>query len=145
MMHVLTFVNGNQNEALSENTLAPVWAQIGSHDIKWIKNDHAAEVVLDEKPSHEMLTSIRGVLFDKQVDVFVNPKENRIKKLVLADMDSTIVEGETLDDLAAHAGIKDQIAEITARAMNGELDFHAAIRERVGLLKGLPVCAQRNH
>lgn len=56
-------------------------------------------------------------------------------------MDSTIVTSETLDELAAKAGIKDQIAGITARAMNGELDFHAALVERVSLLKGLPVAA----
>lgn len=61
--------------------------------------------------------------------------------LFIADMDSTIVQEETLDELAAHAGIKDKVAEITRRAMNGELDFHAAIRERVGLLKGLPETA----
>ncbi|MCD8498220.1 MAG: phosphoserine phosphatase SerB [Alphaproteobacteria bacterium] len=56
---------------------------------------------------------------------------------MLADMDSTIIAEETLDELAAYAGIKDQIAAITARAMNGELDFHAALRERVSLLQGL--------
>jgi phosphoserine phosphatase len=61
--------------------------------------------------------------------------------LLVADMDSTIVTGETLDELADFAGLKPRIAEITARAMNGELDFKAALRERVGMLKGLPIAA----
>ena len=56
-------------------------------------------------------------------------------------MDSTIVTGETLDELADFAGLKERIAAITARAMNGELDFKAALRERVAMLKGLPVAA----
>ena len=60
-------------------------------------------------------------------------------RLLIADMDSTIVTGETLDELADFAGLKARIAAITARAMNGELDFKAALRERVGMLEGLPV------
>lgn len=70
-------------------------------------------------------------------DLIQQPVAGRRKKLLVADMDSTIVTSETLDDLADYAGIKDQIAEITQRAMNGELDFHAALRERVMMLKGL--------
>ncbi|MGB0694284.1 MAG: phosphoserine phosphatase SerB [Rhodospirillaceae bacterium] len=84
---------------------------------------------------------ILKTLGDQPVDVLVQPVANRRKRLLVADMDSTIVTGETLDDLAAHAGLKDKIAAITARAMNGELDFEAALRERVGMLKGLPLTA----
>jgi phosphoserine phosphatase len=65
----------------------------------------------------------------------------RRKALLIADMDSTMVEGETLDDLAAFAGLGDKIATITRRAMNGELDFKDALRERVGMLKGLKLDA----
>ncbi|WP_337997366.1 phosphoserine phosphatase SerB [Oleispirillum naphthae] len=72
------------------------------------------------------------------LDVIAQKADGRKKAVLIADMDSTFVTGETLDELAAHAGIKDRIAAITARAMNGELDFRAALRERVGLLKGLP-------
>ena len=72
-----------------------------------------------------------------RIDFFITKNEARQKKLLLADMDSTIAEGETLDDLAEHAGLKDKIAAITALAMEGKLNFHQAIRERVGLLKGL--------
>lgn len=75
------------------------------------------------------------------IDVCVQPAEGRLKKLLLCDMDSTIIQQECIDELADYAGIKEQIAAITERAMQGELDFEAALTERVGLLKGLPVSA----
>ncbi len=70
-------------------------------------------------------------------DLIFQPAEGRKKQFLIADMDSTIVTGETLDDLAEFAGIKQQVAEITTRAMNGELDFREALNERVAMLKGL--------
>jgi phosphoserine phosphatase len=81
--------------------------------------------------------AVRGALGEAAVDVIVQSAAGRRKKLLLADMDSTIVHEESLDELAAYVGLKDHIAAITARAMNGELDFKAAVRERVGLLKDL--------
>ncbi|CEF56974.1 phosphoserine phosphatase [Acetobacter ghanensis] len=72
-------------------------------------------------------------------DAILTPAEGRRKKLLVSDMDSTIVANETLDDLAALAGIGDKVAAITARSMNGELDFATSLRERVALLKGLPL------
>ena len=69
------------------------------------------------------------------------PAEGRRKRLLVADMDSTIVTGETLDEIAAYAGLKERIAEITRRAMNGELDFRTALIERVGMLDGPAVAA----
>jgi phosphoserine phosphatase len=67
----------------------------------------------------------------------VQPVAGRRKKMLLADMDSTMIEQECIDELAAEAGVGPRVAQITARAMNGELDFEQALRERVGLLKGL--------
>ena len=81
------------------------------------------------------------ILSHKAVDIFLTKPRGRRKAILVADMDSTILTAETLDELAAHAGLRDKIAAITVRAMNGELDFHAAVRERVGLLKGLPLAA----
>ena len=71
------------------------------------------------------------------VDVAVVPAVGRRKRLLIADMDSTVVTGETLDELAAFAGVGERVAAITRRSMAGELDFAAALRERVGLLRGL--------
>jgi phosphoserine phosphatase len=73
----------------------------------------------------------------ERVDVFVQPEENRFKRLLVADMDSTIVGQECLDELADFAGLKREIAEITERAMQGKLDFKSALRERVAMLSGL--------
>src|SRR6185503_2276184 len=73
------------------------------------------------------------------VDAVVVPSANRRKRLLVADMESTMIENEMLDELADFLGLREKIAGITARAMNGELDFAAALNERVALLKGLPV------
>ena len=77
--------------------------------------------------------------FGPQFDVCVQPVEGRKKRLLLCDMDSTIIQQECIDELADYAGLKSKIAEITERAMRGELDFEAALTERIGLLKGLSV------
>src|SRR5205085_5180665 len=73
------------------------------------------------------------------VDVCVQPTEGRKKRLLIADMDSTIIGCECLDELADFAGLKAEIAAITERAMRGEIDFEGALTERVGMLKGLGV------
>lgn len=103
----------------------------------WLESDKAADIVLNDKPASAFIAHIREGLDEDAIDLFITEPGNRRKKLLLADMDSTIVAEETLDELAAFAGLKDQVAEITAKAMNGELDFHGAVKERVGLLKGL--------
>lgn len=79
--------------------------------------------------------------FGTRADVALLPARDRKKRLLISDMDSTIIQQECLDELAAYAGLKDEIAAITARAMAGELDFEAALTERVGKLKGLSLDA----
>jgi phosphoserine phosphatase len=86
-------------------------------------------------------TALREALDGQPIDAIVTKARGRRKALLIADMDSTIVQGETLDDLAGFAGIGEKIADITRRAMNGELDFKAALRERVAMLKGLDLGA----
>lgn len=73
------------------------------------------------------------------VDLLLQPAQGRRKAMLLADMDSTMIDQECIDELAAEAGVGDRVADITARAMNGEIDFEAALDERVALLRGLPV------
>ena len=79
----------------------------------------------------------RELVAGKPIDVAQVPLANRRKRLLIADMDSTMIEQECIDELGAALGIKDEIAAITARAMNGELDFEQALKTRVKLLKGL--------
>ena len=85
--------------------------------------------------------ALRTALGEAPVDAVVTPAANRRKRLLIADMDSTVVIGETLDDLAHFAGVGDRVAAITARAMAGEIDFKGALRERVALLEGLDLGA----
>lgn len=142
MSHILTLIASDPEKPLASSHIEQAQTLSGTtNSADWLEEDQAAALTLPAKPERPILEQIRETLKLDKIDLFSTPAENRIKKLVIADMDSTIVKGETLDDLAAFAGIKDQIATITARAMNGELDFHAAIRERVGLLKGLSATA----
>lgn len=107
----------------------------GGGDVIWLSIDEAAEFALDAVPGNRW--DVWGDLQEQQVDLVVQPAQGRRKKMLLADMDSTMIQQECIDELAAAAGVGEHVAEITARAMNGELDFEEAIDERVGLLKGL--------
>lgn len=107
----------------------------GGGDVQWLMPDVAAEFPLDAVPDN-----FDAVWTDCQamgVDVVVQRSTGRRKKMLLADMDSTMIQQECIDELADEAGVGAHVAGITARAMNGELDFEDALRERVGLLKGL--------
>lgn len=80
-----------------------------------------------------------AALAQTRVDLCAQPWSERRKRLLVADMDSTIIGCECIDELADFAGVKDKVSEITERAMRGELDFEGALRERVAMLKGLPL------
>ena len=86
----------------------------------------------------DLAQDIRDIVGGEPVDVVIQPQEGRRKKLFLADMDSTMIGQECIDELADYAGFKDRVATITERAMRGEIAFEPALRERVALLKGLP-------
>jgi phosphoserine phosphatase len=86
----------------------------------------------------DMAGDLRDIVGGEAVDVVIQPQDNRRKKLLVADMDSTMIGQECIDELADYAGVKSQVAEITERAMRGEIAFAPALRERVALLKGLP-------
>jgi phosphoserine phosphatase len=89
----------------------------------------------------QAVAAARAALGEARVDAIATPAEGRRKRLLVADMDSTIVTSETLDEIAAYAGLKERIAEITRRSMNGELDFRQALIQRVAMLEGLDVAA----
>jgi phosphoserine phosphatase len=119
--------------------LQDIGAAVGAPD--WLAPGEAADLPFDGLAVEQADAAARGALGSEAVDAIAQPAEGRRKKLLLADMDSTVVTSETLDELAAQAGLKDRIAAITRRAMEGELDFVQALAERVGLLAGLPVSA----
>lgn len=101
----------------------------------WLDKGKAADILFDSDPATARI-ALAGL--GEGVDVIVQPVATREKRLLIADMDSTMITVECIDELADYAGIKPQITEITERAMRGELDFAGALHERVALLKGLP-------
>ncbi len=107
----------------------------------WLAPEEAADLPFGNLAAEQATAAARQALGDAPVDAIAQAAEGRRKRLLVADMDSTIVTSETLDELAAHAGLKERISEITRRAMNGELDFRGALIERVGMLKGLSLDA----
>ncbi|WP_299501329.1 phosphoserine phosphatase SerB [uncultured Roseobacter sp.] len=109
----------------------------GGGDALWLSPDEAAAFSMDHVPDNRW--DVWADIQKQGVDLVVQPTAGRRKKMLLADMDSTMIQQECIDELADAAGIGDRVKEITARAMNGELDFEEALRARVGLLKGLPV------
>lgn len=109
-------------------------ASCAAGEWRWIDQDKAADIFfVDDAVSAR--AALAGI--GQGIDVIVQPVASREKKLIVADMDSTMITVECIDELADYAGIKDQIAEITERAMQGDLDFAEALRARVALLKGL--------
>lgn len=106
----------------------------------WLSPGRALDIPFDHDPI-QVLERARHHFRDQKVDVNVVPAADRRKKLLIADMDSTIIACECLDELADMAGLKAKVSAITEKAMRGELDFAAALRERVAMLKGLPLTA----
>ena len=104
-------------------------------DCCWLDTDKAADLFFAADPAAAR-AALAGM--GAHIDLIVQASETRAKALLIADMDSTMITVECIDELADYAGIKPQIAEITERAMRGELDFAGALHERVALLKGLP-------
>lgn len=101
----------------------------------------AVDLLLEGGEVAALRTHVTQSLGDRPLDACVQPWEGRRKGLLIADMDSTIIGCECLDELADFAGVKDQVSAITERAMRGELEFDAALRERVAMLKGLSIDA----
>ncbi len=106
----------------------------------WLADGIACDIPLPQGMSaDEAKASLSHVLDGEPVDIVVQEQDSRRKKILIADMDSTMIEQECIDELAEEAGLRDHVAAITARAMNGEIAFEPALRERVALLKGLPL------
>lgn len=99
----------------------------------------AADLFADEADARKLEAEIRGALGDRPIDIIAQPLATRRKRLFLADMDSTMIGQECIDELAAYVGLKDLVSAITERAMRGEIAFEPALRERVALLKGVPL------
>jgi phosphoserine phosphatase len=138
MPHVLTLIANISATSLTPAIIARVRSAVAGDEPFILSPGEAADIPIAAIPD---MDAVHAALDGAAIDAITAAAEGRRKTLLIADMDSTIVTGETLDELADFAGLKERIAAITARAMNGELDFKAALRERVAMLRGLPLGA----
>jgi phosphoserine phosphatase len=149
MFYVATLISHPDHPAVTEELAGKV-ARVLPHagPANWLAPRVAADIMFGEPANQagapegllkKLSRELRGIVGAAPVDVVVQPQDARRKKLLVADMDSTMIGQECIDELADYAGLKDRVAAITARAMAGEIAFAPALRERVALLRGLPV------
>ncbi len=140
-MHVATLISARADGAgltpgLAAEAAAVLRAQAPPD---WLEHGVACDLFCVEAPAPAARNALRALLQPHRVDCVMQEAATRRKRMLIADMDSTMIEQECIDELADVVGIKPEVAAITARAMNGEIAFEPALRERVALLRGLPV------
>lgn len=135
-MYVAVLLTAPTHPSLDPTLVESLRNAWGGGDAFWLAPDEAAEFSLQYIPSN--FGDVWNSLQEQQVDLVVVPSVARKKRMLIADMDSTMIQQECIDELAAEVGVGERVADITARAMNGELDFESAIDERVALLAGQP-------
>jgi phosphoserine phosphatase len=114
------------------------WQRSEFSEFRWLSPDEACELLPRAEPV-VFAKRLKDAMAGQPIDIAVLPAEGRRKRLLVADMDSTMIDQESIDELAAVAGVGERVAAITERAMRGELDFEAALRERLALLARLPI------
>jgi phosphoserine phosphatase len=135
-MYIATLLCNPANPCLDPALVDSLRNAWGGGEAGWLAPDEAAEFSLQALPANQW--TVWDDLQGMGVDLVLQPAAGRRKKMLLADMDSTMIEQECIDELAEEAGVGARVKDITARAMNGELDFEGALTERVALLKDLP-------
>jgi phosphoserine phosphatase len=143
MVMIATLIGKPGTLDVSSEFVQNISTAIFGRDMQWLCPNEAVDITLDadadDADQVEYTTAlIRSVIGNRAVDFALQKPDGRRKKLLIADMDSTMIEQECIDELADMAGVKDRVSAITRRAMNGEIAFEPALRERVALLKGLP-------
>lgn len=140
MSLVATLICNPANPALDSTVIDGALAVLPAPGrAEWLFDEVAADIPFESgEPSRAITERLRQAIGDLPIDVVVQPRAARRKKLFLADMDSTMIGQECIDELADFVGLKEKVSAITERAMRGEIAFEPALRERVALLKGLP-------
>jgi phosphoserine phosphatase len=136
---ILPHVTANHDVEACLSVIEELGVRVGQSEDLGAVDGLAVDTFLEADDLAVLRPLVAGLLAGKAVDFCLQPAEGRRKRLLIADMDSTIINVECIDELADFAGVKAQVSEITERAMRGELDFEAALRERVAMLKGLPL------
>lgn len=138
MTHILTLVSSFKNACLTEALVEEVSTALEVTATQWLYPSVACDFNLSATSNTDEVSALaQNIIADLPIDMIIQNSANRKKKLFLADMDSTIIGQECIDELAAELGIKDKVATITEAAMNGEIDFEGALKDRVALLAGL--------
>jgi phosphoserine phosphatase len=137
---VLCLIADPKLAPLPPELVAEVGRRLGARP-RWLAEAEACEFVIDDAASAALAGPLRQSLEDAGVDVALVPAAERAKRLLISDMDSTMITVECIDEVAGALGIQAEVAAITRRAMNGELDFGSALTARVALLAGLPIAA----
>ncbi len=135
-MYIATLIANPAKANLDRSTVEAVRNAWGGGDAHWLNGGVAAEFGLENAPQNQW--DVWAELQKLGIDLCIQMAQGRAKRLLIADMDSTMIHQECIDELADEAGFGPRVAAITARAMNGDLDFETALRERVALLRGLP-------
>ncbi|KAB2714769.1 phosphoserine phosphatase SerB [Brucella intermedia] len=137
---VATLISNPARASLASAHGIKASSAVNATGLYWLADNIACDIPLPSGISSEEAEALlRDTLDGAPVDVVVQEQERRRKKILIADMDSTMIQQECIDELAEEAGLREHVAAITARAMNGEIAFEPALRERVALLKGLPL------
>ncbi|MDF0697006.1 phosphoserine phosphatase SerB [Rhizobium sp. MC63] len=140
MALVATLVASPSNPVLTPAIAEQAAEAVEASGLYWLADGVACDIALrDGTDGQAAEANILAVIAGAPIDLVIQEQETRRKKLLIADMDSTMIGQECIDELAAEVGLKEKVAAITARAMNGEIAFEPALRERVALLKGLPI------
>ena len=140
MAFVATLIANPSNPVLVPAIAEQAADAVKASGLYWLADGIACDVVLRDGTDVEAAeANILAVIGSAPIDLVIQEADTRRKKLLIADMDSTMIGQECIDELAAEVGLKEKVADITARAMNGEIAFEPALRERVALLKGLPL------
>jgi phosphoserine phosphatase len=135
---VATLISNPTERRLTPALATRALQAIGASSISWLAEAIACDLAVPHGTGQAAADArLREALAGEPVDIVVHPKEGRRKKILLADMDSTMIDQECIDELADEVGVKEHVAAITARSMNGEIAFEPALRERVALLKDL--------
>ncbi|MCK8782406.1 phosphoserine phosphatase SerB [Rhizobium sp. NTR19] len=140
MALVATLIAHPSNPVLTPDLGEAAAAAVQASGLYWLADGVACDIALrDDADTAAAEAALRSVIGQAPIDLVIQQAETRRKKFLIADMDSTMIGQECIDELADLVGLKDKVATITARAMNGEIAFEPALRERVALLKGLPI------
>ncbi len=140
MALVATLIANPSNPVLIPAVAEKAAEAVKASGLYWLADGIACDIALkDDTDASGATAAIRAVIDGLPVDLAIQDTDTRRKKFLIADMDSTMIGQECIDELAAEVGLKEKVSAITARAMNGEIAFEPALRERVALLKGLPV------